>query len=123
MEGGLEQNYRKYVIFTLMILKFLTEIQSLKKVRECSDTERGNTESNISPRNKVLVKQTQNRDKMTPTFRPEPMTVKVKYRNSLTLDVHGVEYKRNITHFKKFLEKHDDPQEVKQNDVESNAIT
>lgn len=71
------------------------------------------------------MKQTQNRDKMSPTFRPEPMTVtvKAKYWNSLTLDADGVEYKLNITHVKKFLEKHDDPQEVKQNDVESKAIT
>lgn len=67
------------------------------------------------------MKQTQNRNKMTPTFRPEPMTMKAKYENSLTLDAEGVEYKRHITHVKKFLEKHDDPPEVKPNDVESKA--
>lgn len=94
-----------------------------EKGREYSDTKRRSTESDISPGDKVLVKQTQKRDKMTLTFRPEPMTVKAKYGNSLTLDADGIEYKWNITHVKKFLEKHDDPQEVKQNDVESKAIT
>nr|XP_034329426.1 uncharacterized protein LOC109619056 isoform X3 [Crassostrea gigas] len=94
-----------------------------EKGREYSNAKRGSTDSDISPGDKVLVKQTQNRDKMTPTFRPEPMTVKAKYGNSLTLDADGVEYKRNITHVKKFLEKHNDPQKVKQNDVESKAIT
>lgn len=99
----------------------MTEIQSSKKKEE--NIKRGSTESDILPGDKVLVKQTQNRDKMTPTFRPEPMTVKAKYGNSLTLDADGVEYKRNITHVKKFLEKHDDPPEVKPNDVESKATT
>lgn len=42
---------------------------------------------------------------------------------SQILDADGVEYKRNITHVKKFLEKHDDPQEVKPNDVKSKATT
>lgn len=94
-----------------------------EKGRVYSDIKRRSTKSDILPGDKVLVKQTQNRDKMTPTFRPEPMTVKAKYGNSLTLDADGVEYKRNITHVKKFLEKHDDPQVVKPIDVESKATT
>lgn len=94
-----------------------------EKGRVYSDIKRGSTKSDILHGDKVLVKQTQNRDKMTPTFRPEPMTVKAKYGNSLTLDADGVEYKRNITHVKKFLEKHDDPQVVKPIDLESKATT
>lgn len=54
---------------------------------------------------------------MTQTFRPEPMTVKAKYRNSLTLDEDGVQCKQNITW--KLLEKHDHPQEVQTDDMES----
>lgn len=45
--------------------------------------------------------------------------------NRLILDANGVEYKRNTTHFKKFLEKktHDDPQKVKPNNLESKPIS
>lgn len=93
-----------------------------EKGREYSDIKRGSTESDILPGDKVLVKQTQNRDKMTPTFRPEPMTVKAKYGNSLTLDANEIEYKRNVSHVEKFLEIHDDPQEVKPNDVEPKQL-
>lgn len=89
------------------------------KGREYSDIKHGSTESDILLADKFLVKQTQNRDKMPPTFRPEPMIVKAKYRKSSTLDADRVEYKRNIIHVKKFFEKHDDPQEVKPNDMES----
>lgn len=59
-----------------------------EKGREYSDINRGVTDSDILPRNNVRVKQ--NRNKMTPTFRPEPKTVKANYGNSLTLDAYGL---------------------------------
>lgn len=59
------------------------EFRAQRKRKEYSAMKRGSTESNIPPGNKVLVKQKQNHDKMTPTFRPESMTVKAKYGNTL----------------------------------------
>lgn len=108
-EGRFEPKYRKCVTFTLTILEFATEIQRY------SDMKRGGNESDISPGDKVLVWQLQNRDKITPTFRSEPLIVKAKCGNSFTLDADGVEYKQNITHVKKFLGgQHDDPQNSSQ---------
>lgn len=47
------------------------------------------------------------------------MTMKAKYESSLTHDADGIEYERNITHVKKFLENYDNLQDFKPNDAES----
>lgn len=61
-----------------------------EKGKEFSYTKRGSTEFDISPGDIVIVKQTQNRNKINPTFRPGPMKVKAKIANSLTLDAMGL---------------------------------
>ena len=48
---------------------------------------------------------------MTPTFRPAPFRVLEKTGNSVVVDSpEGVQYKRNSTHVKKFVERNGPPE-------------
>ena len=52
----------------------------------------------------VLLRQEQ-KDTLMPTFRPEPYRVLDKSGNSVVVEsLNGVQYRRNSTHVKKFLE-------------------
>ena len=58
----------------------------------------------------VLLRQDR-KNKLTPTFRPEPYRVLDKSRNSVVVESpDGVQYKRNSTHVKKFLERSNAPE-------------
>ncbi|XP_056016954.1 uncharacterized protein K02A2.6-like [Ostrea edulis] len=74
-----------------------------EKGKDYGDKKRGCTQSNVIPGDKVLVKQ-HRENKLDPTFKPEPMIVKAKHGNSVILDSNGVEYKRNVTHVKTYIE-------------------
>ena len=57
----------------------------------------------------VLLRQ-ERKNKLTPTFRPEPYRVLDKSGNSVVVESpDGVKYKRNSTHVKKFLERSNVP--------------
>ena len=74
-----------------------------KAYEKCGDMKRGVTQSNVNPGDKVLVKQ-HGENKLDTSFKPEPMTVKAKHGNSVVRYSNGVEYKRNVTHVKTFIE-------------------
>lgn len=63
------------------------------------------SESDVKEGDRVLLKQEQT-NKLTLTFRPEPFRVLEKTRNSVVVESpEGVQYKRNSTQVKKFVER------------------
>ena len=63
-----------------------------------ADEKRGARVSDVKEGDKVLLKQ-EKKDKLTPTFRPEPFHVLEKAGNSVVVESpEGVQYKRNSTH-------------------------
>lgn len=85
--------------FTFKILEFAAEVQ------RSSDMKQGGTEFDISPGDKVLVRQLQNRDSK---ILIRSVDCEGQQGNSLTLDADGVEYRRHITHVKTFFGGQDD---------------
>ena len=74
------------------------------------DKKRGARESDVREGNRVLLKQEQT-NKLTPTFRPEPFRVLKKTGNSVVVESpEGVQYKRNSTHVKNFVERNGPPE-------------
>lgn len=72
----LRPKYHQCVTFTFMISTFVPKIQSSNEREENTVILKSNVLNPIFfSEDKVLLKQIQNRDKMTPTFRPEPMPV------------------------------------------------
>ena len=77
-----------------------------------ADEKRGARESDEKEGDRVLLKQEQT-NKLTPTFRPTPFRVLEKTGNSVVFDsTEGVQYKRNSTHVKKFVERDGPPEEA-----------
>ena len=69
-------------------------------------------ESDVKEGDTVLLKQ-ERKNKLTPTFRPEPYRVLDKSGNSLVVQSpDGVQYKRNYSHVKKFLERNNMPTHI-----------
>ena len=64
------------------------------------------TESEITEGDTVFLKQ-QAENKRSPTFKCEPYKVLSKRGNSVTIQRDGAQYKRNITHVKKYHKEHD----------------
>ena len=86
-----------------------------KKAKEIgklyADEKRDARESDVKERDRVLLKQKQT-NKLTPSFRPEPFRVLEKTGNSVVVESpEGVQYKRNSTHVKKFIERDGPPEE------------
>ena len=76
-----------------------------EKGKDYSDTKRKAVLNDIVPGDKVLVKQSRE-NKLSPNYRPEPMTVTNKQGSNVTVETNaGVQYDRNVTHVKKFVEK------------------
>ena len=76
-----------------------------EKGKDYSDSKRKAVLSDIVPGDKVLVKQNRE-NKLSPSYRPEPMTVTNKQGSNVTVETNdGVQYDRNVTHVKKFVEK------------------
>ena len=70
-----------------------------------ADEKSGARESDEKEGDRILLKQEQT-NKLTPTLRPAPFRVLEKTGNSVVADSpEGVQYKRNSTHVKKFVER------------------
>ncbi|KAK3754565.1 hypothetical protein QZH41_017002 [Actinostola sp. cb2023] len=67
-----------------------------------ADIKRGATPNEVTPGDKVLLKNTKNTGKLAPRFEPEPYTVQTKEGQELTLlSKEGVEYRRNSSMIKR----------------------
>ena len=72
-----------------------------------TDDKRNACENDIKAGDKVLLKR-KRKDKLTPTFHAEPFRVVSKTGNSVVVEQHdGVQYKRNVTHMRKYHERPD----------------
>ena len=79
--------------------------EAKEKGKLYADEKRCARESDVKEGDKVLLRQDR-KNKLTPTFRPEPYHVLDKTGNSVVVESpDGVQYKRNSTHVKKFLER------------------
>ena len=84
--------------------------EAKEKGKLYADEKRHARESDVKEGDTVLLKQEQ-RNKLTPTFRPKPFCVLEKTGNSVVVESpDGVQYKRNTTHVKKFLERNSSPE-------------
>ena len=73
--------------------------------KEYTDRKRGAVESELKAGDRVLVKQNRE-NKLTTNFNPKPMVVVEKNKNSVVVKSNeGVNYRRNVTHLKKFNER------------------
>lgn len=68
------------------------------------DSRRNAQTCDIHPGDRVLLKQEKS-NKLTTPFKPAPLTVMQRNGNSVIIEGDGVQYKRNITHVKKLLER------------------
>ena len=74
-----------------------------------ADEKRCARKSDVKEGDTVLLRQ-ERKNKLTPSFRPEPYRVLDKSGNSVVVESpDGVQYKRNSTHVKKFLERSNAP--------------
>ena len=76
-----------------------SEIKQMGK--RYADLQRDASYNDSKPGDTVLMKQCAT-DKLSTTFRKEPFIVVAKQRNSVAVDDGVGQYKRNVTHFKKF---------------------
>lgn len=74
-----------------------------EKGKSYGDEKRHAVQSDIKPGDKVLLKQNKE-NKLTTPFSYNPYVVQSKNGNSVVVESGGVEYKRNVTHVKKYLE-------------------
>ncbi|CAK8685732.1 unnamed protein product [Clavelina lepadiformis] len=73
-----------------------------QKGKDYAGLRRSAGHSDVKPGDTVLLKQNVPRDKLSTTFHKEPFVVVEKHGNSVVVDNTGVQYKRNVTHVKKF---------------------
>ena len=86
------------------------ENEAKEKGKLYADEKRFARESDVKEGGTVLFRQDQ-KNKLTPTFRPEPCRVLNKSGNSVMVELpDGVQYKRNSTHKKKLLERSNAPE-------------
>lgn len=84
--------------------------EAKEKGKLYADEKRCARESDVKEGDMVLLRQEQ-RNKLTPTFRPEPYRVLDKLGNRVVVESpDGVQYKRNSTHVKKFLGRSNAPE-------------
>ena len=84
--------------------------EAKEKGKLYADEKRRARESDVKEGDMVLLRQ-ERKNKLTPTFRPEPYLVLDKTGNSVVVESpDGVQYKRNSTHVKKFLERSNMPE-------------
>ena len=82
------------------------------KAKQYADKKRNVRETDLTPGDKVLVKQ-ERRNKLSTPFAPEPYDVVTKNGNSVIIESpEGVQLMRNTTHVKKFEESSQDPEET-----------
>ena len=86
------------------------DIEAKERGKLYADETRGARESEVKEGDRVLLKQ-EKTNKLTPTFTPEPFHVLDKAGNSIVVESpDGVQYKRNSTHVKKFVERNSLPE-------------
>ena len=84
--------------------------ETKEKGKLYADEKRCARKSDVTEGDTVLLRQ-ERKNKLTPTFRPEPYRVLDKSGNSVVVESpDGVQYKRNSTHVKKFLERSNAPE-------------
>ena len=84
--------------------------EAKEKGKLYADEKRCARESDLKEGDTVLLRQ-ERKHKLTPTFRPEPYRVLDKSGNSVVVESpDGVQYKRNSTNVKKFLERSNAPE-------------
>ncbi|XP_021353566.1 uncharacterized protein K02A2.6-like [Mizuhopecten yessoensis] len=71
-----------------------------------ADGKRNARENDLKTGDDVLLRQ-ERQNKLTPKYQEQPYTVKAKSGNSVLIERDGVQYKRNVTHVKKFLKRTD----------------
>ena len=69
-----------------------------------ADCQRNARESEIREGDKVLMRQ-EKENKLSTPYKQSPFTVIQKNGNSVLVEVDGVQYRRNVTHVKKYLER------------------
>ena len=68
-----------------------------------TDAKRNAQENVIQEEDLVLMKEKKT-DKLSTNFNPNPMKILSKGRNGILVESHeGVQYRRNVTHLKKFI--------------------
>ena len=89
-----------------------------KKGKVYADCRRNACESEIQEGDKVLLRQ-EKENKLSTPFKQSPFTVVQKNGNSVLVEADGVQYRQNVTHVKKYLERDDDvlPATSKSSDV------
>ncbi|KAL9967186.1 hypothetical protein ACROYT_G025364 [Oculina patagonica] len=89
-----------------------------EKGKVYADSRRNACESEIQEGDKVLLRQ-EKENKLSTPFKQSPFTVVQKNGNSVLVEADGVQYRRNVTHVKKYLERDNDvlPATSKSSDV------
>ena len=68
-----------------------------------TDPRRNTQKNDIQERDLVLIKQKKT-DKLSTNFNPNPMKIVSKGRNGVLKEsLEGVQYRRNVTHLKKYI--------------------
>jgi len=75
-----------------------------EKRKVYADCKRNAHESKIQRGDKVLLRQ-EKENKLSKTYKQSPFTVVQKNGNSVLVEVDGIQYRRNVTHVKKYLER------------------
>ena len=79
-------------------------------------------ESKIQEGDKVLLRQ-EKENKLSTTYKQSPFTVVQKNGNSVLVEADGVQYRRNVTHVKKYLERDNVPQATSKSSDTTEAVT
>ena len=80
--------------------------ERMEKGKMYADCKRNACENDIQKGDKVLFKQERD-DTFSSAFKQVPFTVVQKNGNSVVVEADGVQYRRNVTHFKRYLEHED----------------
>ena len=77
---------------------------------------------NVQEGDKVLLRQ-EKENKLSTTYKQSPFTVVQKDGNSVLVEADGAQYRRNVTHVKKYLERDNVPQATSKSSDTTDAVT
>ncbi|CAC5383109.1 unnamed protein product [Mytilus coruscus] len=98
------------------------DAEQKEKGKIYADKRRGACESDIRVDDQVLVRQDRE-NKMSTPFVPSPFKVVEKIGNSVLVESdQGVQYRRNVTHLKKFIERENNDLSCSQSDANKNVV-
>ncbi|CAG2188483.1 unnamed protein product [Mytilus edulis] len=98
------------------------DAEQKEKGKIYADKRRGACESDIRVDDQVLVRQDRG-NKMSTPFVPSPFKVVEKIGNSVLVESdQGVQYRRNVTHLKKFIERENNDLSCSQSDANKNVV-